>query len=79
MFLIISHNLRKAREKWREHGIIGFDFACHWLKNWREILKQVTKPSNRNRVIIFNIRLKTALSTTFNLASMLAQSRSRGL
>lgn len=76
MFLVISRNLLKAREKWREHGVIGFDFACHWLRNWREILKPVTKRSNRNRIIIFKIHLKTALSATFNLASMLAQSHS---
>ena len=62
-----------------KHGVIGFDFACYWLKNWREILKPVTKRNNRNRVIIFSIHLKTALSATFNLASMLAQSHSRGL
>lgn len=78
MFLVISRNLLKSRERWHEHGVIGFNFAWHWLKNWCEILKPVTKRSNRNRVIIFNIQLKTALSATFNLASMLAQSHSWG-
>lgn len=57
MFLVISCNLLKAREKWREQGVIGFDFACHWLKNWREILKPVTKRSNLNRAIVLNIHL----------------------
>ena len=67
------------REKWREHGVIGFVFACHWLKNWREILKPVTNCSNPNRVIIWNTHLKIALSATLNLANMLAQSHPRGL
>ena len=79
MFLVISRNLLKAREKWREHGVIGFDFACHGLKNWREILKPVNKRSNPNRVIILNIHLKIAPSATLNLASMLTQSHPRGL
>ena len=38
---------------------IGFDFASHWLKNWREIFKSITKRSNRNRII--NSYLKTVL------------------
>ena len=37
-FLAITCNLLKAREKSRAQGAIGFDFASHWLKNWREIL-----------------------------------------
>ena len=35
-FLAIICNLLKAREKSRVHGAIGFGFASHWLKNWRE-------------------------------------------
>ena len=36
-FLAITCNLLKAREKLRVLGVIGFRFASHWLKNWREI------------------------------------------
>ena len=36
-FRAITYNLLKAREKWRLQGAIGFVFASHWLKNWREI------------------------------------------
>ena len=51
----------KAREKSRVHGAIGFGFASHWLKNWRESFKPITKRSNRNHVITFDSHLKTAL------------------
>ena len=50
-----------AREKSRVHGVIGFGFAFHRLKNWRESFKPITKRSNRNRVITFDSHLKTAL------------------
>ena len=56
-------NLPKAREKSRVHGAIGFGFASHWLKNWRESFKRITKRSNRNHVITFYSHLKTALRT----------------
>ena len=35
-FLAITCNSLEAREKSRVHGAIGFGFASHWLKNWRE-------------------------------------------
>ena len=60
-FLAIPCNSLKAREKSRVHGAIGFAFASHWLKNWRESFKPITKLSNRNHVITFNSYLKTAL------------------
>ena len=60
-FLAITCNSLKAREKSRVHGTIGFCFDSHWLKNWRESLKPITKCSNRNHVITFDSRLKTAL------------------
>ena len=60
-FLAITCNSLKAREKLRVHGAIGFGFASHWLKNWRESLKPITKRSNRNHVITFDSHLKTAL------------------
>ena len=31
-----------------EQGAIGFGFASHWLKNWGEFLKPITKRSARN-------------------------------
>ena len=52
---------KKTREKSRVHGAIGFGFAFHWSKNWRESFKPITKLSNRNHVIIFDSHLKTAL------------------
>ena len=55
----------KEREKSRVHGAIGFGFASHWLKNWRESFKPITKHSNRNHVITFDSRLKTALYQIF--------------
>ena len=59
--LAITCNSLKAREKSRVHGAIGFGFASHWLKNWRESFKPITKRSNRNHVITFDSHLKTAL------------------
>ena len=60
-FLAITYNSLEAREKWRVHGAIGFGFASHWLKNWRESFEPITKRSNRNHVITFHSHLKTAL------------------
>ena len=59
--LTIICNLLKAREKLRVHGAIGFGFASHWLKNWREAFKPITKRSNRSHVITLDSHLKTAL------------------
>ena len=65
-FLAISCNAPKAREKSRVHGSIGFGIiASHWLKNWRESFKPITKRSNRNHVITFDSHLKTALYQIF--------------
>ena len=60
-FLAITCNSLKEREKSRVHGAIGFGFVSHWLKNWRESFKPITKRSNRNHVITFDSHLKTAL------------------
>ena len=60
-FLAITCNSLKAREKSRVRGAIGFGFASHWLKNWCESFKPITKRSNRNHVITFDSHLKTAL------------------
>ena len=61
-FLAITCNSLKAREKLRVQGAIGFGFASHWLKNWRESFEPITKRSNRNHVITFDSHLKTALT-----------------
>ena len=61
-FLAITCNWLKVQEKSWVHGTIGFSFASHWLKNWRESFKPITKSSNRNHMITFNSHLKTALS-----------------
>ena len=60
-FLAITCNSLEAREKSRVCGGIGFGFASHWLKNWRESFKSITKRSNRNHVITFDSHMKTAL------------------
>ena len=59
-FLAITCNSLVARQKSRAHGAIGFGFDSHWLKNWRESSKPITKRSNRNHVITFDSHLKTA-------------------
>ena len=60
-FLAITCNSPEAWEISRVHGAIGFGFASHWLKNWRESFKPITMRSNRNHVITFDSHLKTAL------------------
>ena len=60
-FLAITCNSLKAREESRVHAAIGFGFASHWLKNWRESFKPITKRSNCDHVITFDSHLKTAL------------------
>ena len=60
-FQAITCNSLEAREKSRVHGATGFGFASHWLKNWRESFKPITKRSNCNHVITFDSYLKTAL------------------
>jgi len=64
-FLAITCNSLKAREKSRVHGAIGFGFGSHWLKNWRESFKPITKRSNHNHVITVDSHLKTALIRIF--------------
>ena len=61
-FLAITCNWLEARERSRVHIAIGFNFASHWLKNWRESFKPIAKRSNRNHGITFDSHLKTALS-----------------
>ena len=60
-FLAITCNSLEAREKSRVHGAISFGFDSHWLKNWRESFKPITKRSNRKHVITLDSHLKTAL------------------
>ena len=60
-FLAIICNSLEAREKSRQHGVIGFGFASNRLKNWRESFKPITKRRNRNHVITFDSHLKTAI------------------
>ena len=60
-FLAITCNSLVEREKSRVHGAVGFEFDSHWLKNWRESFKPITKRGNRNHVITFDSHLKTAL------------------
>jgi len=46
-FIAITGNSLEAREKSRVRGAIGF--ASHWLENWRDSFKPITKRSNRNK------------------------------
>ena len=68
-FLAISCNSLEAGAKSRVHGGIGFCFHSHWLKNWRESFKPITKRSNRNHVTTFDSHLKTALRRQVNAYS----------
>ena len=78
-FPAITCSSREAREKSRVHGAVGFGFAfgfafaSHWLKNWRDSFKPITKCSNRNHVITFDSNLKTALSTQYQCCLYIAK------
>ena len=66
-FLAITCNSLEARERSRVQDAIGFGFcfgfSSHWLKNWHDSFKPITKRSNRNHVITFDSHLKTALKS----------------
>ena len=64
-FTAITCNSLEAREKSRVPGAIGFSFDSHWLKNWRESFKPITKRSIRNHGITFDRHLKTTLKAFF--------------
>ena len=70
-FLAITCNSLEAREKSPVRGAIGFGFASHWLKYWRDSFKPITKRSNRNHVITFDSHLKTALPKILHFISFL--------
>ena len=57
--LAITCNVLKVREKSLVQGASGFGFASHWMKNWCEIFKPISKRSSR--VLTFENHLKTAL------------------
>ena len=40
---------------------IGFGFASHWFKTWRQTFKPIPTSSNRNHVISFDSQLKRKL------------------
>ena len=74
-FLEIICSSLKAREESHVHGAIGFGFASHWLKNWRESFKPITKRSNRDHAITFDSHLKTALCTNTRFLLFFSSSR----
>ena len=78
-FLANTCNSLEAREKSRVHGAIGFCFDSHWLKNWRESFKPITKRSNRNHVITFDSHLKTALLRPITTGTNSSMSQSQFL
>ena len=49
------------RERSRIESATDFGFASYRLKKWRDIFKQITICSNRNREITFDSHLITAL------------------
>ena len=65
-FLKITCNSPEAREKSRVHGAIGFGFASHWLKNWRDS-SQITK---REPDLLIMFPLSSPQSPSFFLASL---------
>ena len=48
-FLAITWNSLEAREKSRVRGAIGFVFDSHWLQNWLESFKPITKRSMQSQ------------------------------
>ena len=58
-FLAFICILLKGREKLCVQGAIIFGLASHWLINWREISKPITKRGNRSRVVTFHARMKS--------------------
>ena len=62
-FLASTCNSHEAREKSRVLGAIGigFGFASHWLKNWRDCLSQSLSVAIAINVITFDSHLKTVL------------------
>ena len=54
----------QARENARAQLAIGFGFASHWLRKWREFCQPITERRNvkpkQTRVTV-DIQLKTAL------------------
>ena len=77
-FLAINCNSLEAREKSRIRSAIGFSFASHWLKNWRESFSPITKRSSRNHVVTFDSPLKTALNAcSYSINAKLPQCETR--
>lgn len=52
----------------------GFGFACHWLKNWREILNSIIKCSNCNHNYCHLKTAKTVVAAVALVASPLKPS-----
>ena len=63
--------IESKRGKNHAYIVIGFGFASHWLKNWRESFKPITKRSNRNHVITFDSYLKTALTLNSKMVGVM--------
>lgn len=48
------------RGKYHAYIVIGFGFACHWLKNWSEVFNPISKHNYCNLIINFDRHLKSA-------------------
>ena len=66
-----SRATQTKRGKKSRQGAFGFGFDSHWLKNWRDIFKPITKRSNHDRVITFDSHLKTVLVRVCELVTVL--------
>jgi len=66
-----SRATQTKRGKKSRQGAFGFGFDPHWLKNWRDIFKPITKRSNHDRVITFDSHLKTVLVRVCELVTVL--------
>ena len=61
-FEVITCNRRQARENARVQPAIGFGFASHWLRKWREFCQPITEQSKakpKQMRICFDTQLKT--------------------
>jgi len=66
-FEVIICTGRQARENARVKPAIGFGFASHWLRKWREFCQPITEQSKvkrEQRRITSDTQLKTALFKT---------------
>ena len=60
-----SWNRRQARENAYERVTIGFGFASHWLRNWREFCQPIIEGSIKKKQKSTRISFDTQLKTSY--------------